>query len=279
MFSRIHHVAVIVRSADEALRFYRDALGLPVTKDAVIEDQGVRGVLLQAGKGEIELIEPVREGTGVARFLETKGEGLHHVCLESDNVGAELDAARAKGLALIDQAPRRGLAGMIGFLHPRATRGVLVEYATPVDEGGSAHPDHGAGAEGSRFDHVAIVVTDLDAGIATWRDNFGLSAASVEEVSSFGIKAATMPLGSAAVELIAPMSDVGPVAAFLREKGEGMYLVSLAVRQLSDTVDALRRRTIEVSGIMPGPGGAGLAIVSPESANGVLIQLIERSAT
>jgi methylmalonyl-CoA/ethylmalonyl-CoA epimerase len=89
MLTKIHHVGVVVRSADEALKFYRDTLGLSVSKDEVIADQGVRGVLLPAGESEIELLEPVREGTGVARFLE-KGEGMHHVCFESTDVAQEL---------------------------------------------------------------------------------------------------------------------------------------------------------------------------------------------
>ena len=133
MLKKIHHVAIVVKSADQALLFYRDTLGLRVTKDAVIADQGVRGVLLEAGEGEIELIEPLREDTGVARFLATRGEGLHHLCFESDDVAAELEASKAAGLAVIDQAPRPGLAGQICFLHPKATRGVLIEYATPRD--------------------------------------------------------------------------------------------------------------------------------------------------
>ncbi|MBI5947144.1 MAG: methylmalonyl-CoA epimerase [Chloroflexi bacterium] len=135
MLSKVHHVGIVVKSADEALNFYRDALGLPVTADRVIEDQGVRGVLLQIGESEIELLEPVREGTGVARFLETRGEGMHHVCFESDDVDKELDAARAKGIQLIDEKPRLGLAGMICFLHPKSNHGVLVEFATPLAEG------------------------------------------------------------------------------------------------------------------------------------------------
>lgn len=132
MLSKVHHVGVVVRSADEALKFYRDALGLPVTADRVIEDQGVRGVLLQIGGSEIELLEPTREGTGVARFLETRGEGMHHICFESDDVDKELEGARQKGIELIDQKPRLGLAGMICFLHPKSNHGVLVEFATPL---------------------------------------------------------------------------------------------------------------------------------------------------
>ena len=135
MLKKIHHVGVVVKSADDALNFYRDALGLPVTADRVIEDQGVRGVLLQIGGSEIELLEPTRDDTGVARFLASRGEGMHHICFESDNVDAELEEARAKGIELIDQKPRPGLAGMICFLHPKSNHGVLVEFATPVSEG------------------------------------------------------------------------------------------------------------------------------------------------
>ncbi|HNM76893.1 MAG TPA: methylmalonyl-CoA epimerase [Tepidiformaceae bacterium] len=135
MLTKIHHVGVVVKSADEAMKFYRDALGLKVTADRVIEDQGVRGVLLEIGGSEIELLEPTRNDTGVARFLESRGEGMHHICFESDDVDVELDAARAKGIELIDQKPRLGLAGMICFLHPKSNHGVLVEFATPLAEG------------------------------------------------------------------------------------------------------------------------------------------------
>jgi methylmalonyl-CoA/ethylmalonyl-CoA epimerase len=69
----------------------------------------------------------------VGKFLARRGGGLHHVCFESDGVDADLEAARAKGIQLIDQKPRPGLAGMICFLHPKATRGVLVEYAQPIE--------------------------------------------------------------------------------------------------------------------------------------------------
>jgi len=134
VLTKIHHVGVVVKSADEALTFYRDALGLPVTEDRVIDDQGVRGILLKVGGSEIELLEPTRDGTGVARFLETRGEGMHHICFESDDVEAELAEARAKGIQLIDEKPRAGLAGMICFLHPKSNHGVLVEFAQPIKE-------------------------------------------------------------------------------------------------------------------------------------------------
>ncbi len=88
----------------------------------------------RAGESEIELLEPLDAGNAVGKFLARRGGGLHHVCFETDDVARELEAARGKGIQLIDQKPRHGLAGMICFLHPKATRGVLVEYAQPPGE-------------------------------------------------------------------------------------------------------------------------------------------------
>jgi methylmalonyl-CoA/ethylmalonyl-CoA epimerase len=134
MLKRIHHVGVVVPNLDEAMRFWRDLLGLHLTKSATIQDQGVKAALLEAGGSEIELLEPIDPNNGVGKFLSRRGGGLHHVCFETDDVARELEGARGKGLALIDQKPRPGLAGMICFLHPKATRGVLVEYAQPFAE-------------------------------------------------------------------------------------------------------------------------------------------------
>lgn len=131
MFSKIHHVGIVVRDIDVAYGFYRDTLSLPVHKEDILQDQGVRAALLTIGESEIELLEPITTGTGVARFLEQRGEGLHHLCFATSDVAAALQAAKARGLPLIDQQPRAGLAGMICFLHPKASHGVLVEYAQP----------------------------------------------------------------------------------------------------------------------------------------------------
>lgn len=133
MLKKIHHVGVVVPDLDRAMVFWRDLLGLHLTKSAIIEDQGVKAALLQAGETEIELLEPLNPDNGVGKFLARRGGGLHHVCFETADVAAELEEARARGIQLIDQKPRPGLAGMICFLHPKATRGVLVEYAQPIE--------------------------------------------------------------------------------------------------------------------------------------------------
>ena len=134
MLKRIHHVGVVVANLESGLRFWRDTLGLHLTKTATIEEQGVRAALLKVGDSEIELLEPLNPENGVGRFLARRGGGLHHLCFETDDVARELDGARSKGIQLLDQKPRHGLAGMICFMHPKATRGVLVEYAQPFEE-------------------------------------------------------------------------------------------------------------------------------------------------
>jgi len=134
MLKKIHHVGVVVRDLDEGLKFWRDTLGLHFTKGETIEEQGVKAALLKVGDSEIELLEPLNPDNGVGKFLARRGGGLHHVCFETDDIDRELESARAKNIQLIDQKPRRGLAGMICFLHPKATRGVLVEYAQPIEE-------------------------------------------------------------------------------------------------------------------------------------------------
>lgn len=131
MLKKIHHIGIVVRNLEEAYAFYRDTLGLPVHKEATVEDQGVKAALLTIGNSEIELLEPINENGGVAKFLEKRGEGLHHICFETDDVDAELEATKQKGIPVIDQKPRVGLAGMICFLHPKANHGVLIEYAQP----------------------------------------------------------------------------------------------------------------------------------------------------
>lgn len=134
MLKRIHHVGIVVPDLEKAMGLWRDLLGLSLTKSATIQEQGVKAALLKDGDSEIELLEPLNPDNGVGKFLARRGGGLHHVCFETEDVVRELEGARAKGIQLIDQKPRPGLAGMICFLHPKATRGVLVEYAQPFDE-------------------------------------------------------------------------------------------------------------------------------------------------
>jgi methylmalonyl-CoA epimerase len=124
---RVHHVAVVVRDLEAALGFYRDRLGLAVELVLPIEADGVTIAFLPVGESKIELVQPTDPTTGVARFLDARGEGFHHVCLEVADLAAELQRLAAQGVELIDAAPRRGAEGPVAFIHPRSAHGVLVE--------------------------------------------------------------------------------------------------------------------------------------------------------
>jgi methylmalonyl-CoA epimerase len=124
---RVHHVALVVRSLDEALGLWRDALGLGLETVMDIPDDRVRIAFLGVGESKIELVEPTDDSTGVARFLADKGEGFHHVCFEVANLAETLLRLEIDGIELIDSAPRRGAEGPVAFLHPRSCHGVLVE--------------------------------------------------------------------------------------------------------------------------------------------------------
>jgi methylmalonyl-CoA/ethylmalonyl-CoA epimerase len=124
---KVHHVAVVVRSIETALTFHRDVLGLKLETIVDIPTDRVRIAFLGVGESKIELVEPTDTTTGVARFLESRGEGFHHVCYEVPDIVAALARLRGRGVELIDQAPRHGAEGPIAFVHPRSTHGVLVE--------------------------------------------------------------------------------------------------------------------------------------------------------
>jgi methylmalonyl-CoA/ethylmalonyl-CoA epimerase len=133
MIDKIHHIGIAVRNLDESLKFYRDTLGLHVHAEDTVPDQGVRAALLTIGNSEIELLEPLSPEANMAKFLERRGEGLHHICFQTPDVDGDLETLKQKEVPLVDQASRKGLAGMICFLHPKASRAVLVELATPLD--------------------------------------------------------------------------------------------------------------------------------------------------
>ena len=123
----INHVAIAVSDIDDTLAFYREVFGAREAEVEDIEDQAVRAALVRVGGSQLEFIQPTDPNGGVARFIERRGEGVHHIAFEVENLQERLDALAAHGVRLIDDAPREGLSGMIAFLHPRSTRGVLIE--------------------------------------------------------------------------------------------------------------------------------------------------------
>ncbi len=133
LFGRIDHIGVAVEDLDDAVALYRDKLGMAEQHREVVEDFGVEAVLMEIGDGHVELLTPTRPDSGVAKFLERSGPGLHHVAYATDDIDSALAAVRDAGLRLIDEQPRRGIRNSrVAFIHPKATGSVLTELVEPA---------------------------------------------------------------------------------------------------------------------------------------------------
>ena len=246
MIRRIHHAGIVVRRLTEAYRFYRDVLALPLVREAELRDQGVRAALLSAGDSEIELLEPLAADSAVGRFLEKRGEGLHHLCFETPDVAAELGDLSSKGVALIDRAPRPGLAGRIAFLHPGACDGVLVELATPTQAADERQST-------LRLNRLVIGADEPARTTARFQELFGLA-----EVPMNGGPRTMLSVGRGAL-LIVPAAEVGGT--------HGMVALSLVSDDFFALMDALDRASVKAL------RGTGEVTVDPASSHGVHLHI------
>lgn len=125
--TKINHVAIAVPDIEGALSFWRDALGLELDHIEDVPSQKSMVAFLPAGEGEVELVKPTSDDTGVAKFLAEKGPGMHHLCLEVDDIAEKLAELKAKGVRLINETPLELPGRKMAFIHPKASNGVLVE--------------------------------------------------------------------------------------------------------------------------------------------------------
>ena len=128
MVDRVDHIGIAVSNLDEAVKLYKDVLGLELHRTEVVEEQKVKVAFLPVGDTEIELLESTSPEGPIARFIEAKGQGIQHIAFRVDDIEAALEEMKAKGMRLIDEKPRYGAGGArIAFLHPKSTNGVLIE--------------------------------------------------------------------------------------------------------------------------------------------------------
>ncbi|HEX8147227.1 MAG TPA: methylmalonyl-CoA epimerase [Pyrinomonadaceae bacterium] len=132
---KIDHIGIATRGIEESLGFWRDALGLEVEHTETVEEQGVRIAMLPAGEPRVELLEPTGPDTPVAKFLEKRGPGLHHIAVRVADIRAALARLKSGGARLIDEEPRVGAGGcLVAFVHPAAAGGVLLELVQHSNE-------------------------------------------------------------------------------------------------------------------------------------------------
>lgn len=128
MITRISHIGIAVRSLDDHIPFYRDVLGLTPAGTETVPDQKVKIAMFRVGEVQIELLEPTSPDSPIARFLEKKGEGIHHLAYQSDDIDSQIRSFRKSGIQMIDEQPRDGAHGSrIAFIHPGSSGRVLTE--------------------------------------------------------------------------------------------------------------------------------------------------------
>ncbi len=127
MAKKVDHIGILVSNLDEAIKLYKDCFDVGVDRIVTISERGVKAAVLSLTQGaNLELLEPL-PGSNMATVLEKRGEGLHHITFEVDDVDKELNSLSERGVELIDKKSRPGLEGMVAFIHPKSLRGVLVE--------------------------------------------------------------------------------------------------------------------------------------------------------
>jgi len=130
---KINHVAVIVENIDSALSFWRDQLGLNLDHIEEVPSQASKVAFLPVGEGEVELVQPTDPDSGLAKYLEKRGEGMHHLCIEVDDIQAMLENLKEKNVRLINEEPAVLPGRKMAFIHPKSTNGVLIELYELTD--------------------------------------------------------------------------------------------------------------------------------------------------
>ena len=132
---KINHVAIVVKDIDESLKFWETALGLKLDHVEDVPSQASKVAFIPVGEGEIELVQPSYSDSGMAAYLEKRGEGMHHLCIEVDDIEAKMQELKDAGVRLINQSPEVLPGRKMAFIHPKSTSGVLVElYEITAEE-------------------------------------------------------------------------------------------------------------------------------------------------
>lgn len=133
MVKKVDHIGIAVKSIESQIYYYKNILGLGEPKIEIVEDQNVKTAMFQAGEVRIELLEPISSDSPISKFLEKRGEGIHHIAYQTDNLQDHLNLMEENNIDLIDKTPRKGTEGRhIAFIHPKSTFGVLTELCRNI---------------------------------------------------------------------------------------------------------------------------------------------------
>ncbi len=264
MITDVHHVGIAVRDMAVALRFYSEALALPVVKEGEAPARGARVALLAVGGSYLELVQPTADDSPFAEHIARRGEGLHHVALRTDDVDALVTALRDRGVPLEDPEPREGFTGRLSFLAPEAFDGALLEVVLPPPDlsgGGSA------GGPVARIDHVVLRLPDVETACQRMSDYFGVETKRRFERGE--TRFSFLRPGDVILELIGPR--VAPT-----EPRPGLIAgLAFEVTGIDALVTALKERGLPVGEPHPALQGGRIVSVHPGGACGVPVAFID----
>ncbi len=245
MFLSIDHIGVAVNDLEAAVARFNETLGLSEAAREHVEDQQLIAALIPTSDVRFELLQPTSPESVVGRFLERRGEGIHHICFEVGDIEAEIQDLTGREVQLIQGAPRQGFVGMVEFVHPRAAAGVLTEIAqislrtpTSVD---------------LRMGRVTVATKSAGASADVWKRNFGMVDSADTGFSSSPANSARhrdlciWDSGESAVMRFAEaLGSQGPIHDFIENRGESVYSLTLVASNLESVpfVKATQGRTV-----------------------------------
>jgi methylmalonyl-CoA epimerase len=276
---RVDHFSIAVRSIDSALEFFSRYLPVKLRVD---KRPGYNDEFLWCdfyiGHVKLELIESARPGSFVERFLERRGEGIHHLSIEVDALDPLLERMQADGLRIVDRFDA-GDGEKTAFISPRSAHGMLIQFWQVHDlvEPPPADTPRAPRLPGldtrMRFDHLSVAVRSIDDGMGFFRRYFPITLERPMHRGYAGdFDLQQFDVNGFRLELVADASGTSFVRRFLERRGEGFHHVSIDVDELDPVVERLRAGGVRVVDEADLGGGYKTAFVSPRSAHGVLIQ-------
>ena len=271
MITDVHHVGIAVRDMEAALRFYAEALGLPLVKRGEAPARGAKVALLAVGGSYLELVQPTRDGSPFAEHIAEQGEGLHHVALGTDDVRTLVAALRARGVPLQDAEPREGFTGRLSYLAPEAMDGVLLEVVQPPRE----LSDSGGGSPVSRIDHVVLRLPNVEVACGRMREYFGVETKRTFERGE--MRFSFLRPGEVILELIGPKQPPAALPAGRQARPGSIAGLAFEVTDIDALAADLKERGLPVGEPHPALQGGRIVSVHASGACGVPVALIDFS--
>lgn len=281
MIVRFSHFGHAMKSIDEVLPVYEKLWGLrPATRASFPEDATINA-LLPIGQNFIEILQPTSAQGVLAKFINDRGEGMYHLSWVVDDVDKEIRSLRARGAQVAEAPPQTNLPSKRGWLHPRSTKGLLIEL---VDEKLMAHLGHqpkGGRQPGSpivALTHVHHVVKSLDEALAMYERLWDIKPIKRTTTPRQGVNNAIVRIGKTNyIELLEPTDPQGMVAKHIERRGEGLRSFCLTVEDYPAMLSSLRAKGIEVAEMptVPGDFPVKSAWISPKHTRGLLVEICE----